>query len=100
MNSDGKIEEGVTMSGRHQGRRGAGAVSIAVGELAVLVPLTAAAQTAGKANKQVTFAEDVAPILQEKCQRCHHPGTVAPMSLMTYEETRPWVSAIKRGVAS
>ena len=38
----------------------------------------------------VTFAKDVAPILQEKCQECHHAGSMAPMSLVTYEETRPW----------
>src|SRR5262249_27195192 len=43
----------------------------------------------------VTFAKDVAPIFQAKCQSCHHPGTVAPMSLMTYEETRPWARSIK-----
>jgi hypothetical protein len=56
----------------------------------VLVPrLGFAADT--KAN--VTFTKDVAPILQQKCQVCHHPGTNAPMSLVTYEETRPWDSS-------
>ena len=44
----------------------------------------------GSSNKPVTFAKDVAPIFQAKCQECHHPGTAAPMSLVTYEETRPW----------
>ena len=42
------------------------------------------------ASRPVTFAKDVAPILQEKCQDCHQPGSIAPMSLLTYEETRPW----------
>ena len=37
-----------------------------------------------------TFAKDIAPILQEKCQNCHRNGSMAPMSLVTYEETRPW----------
>src|SRR6266851_2270511 len=47
----------------------------------------------------VTFAKDVAPIFQRKCQVCHHPGTVAPMSLMTYEEARPWVKSIQQRVS-
>jgi len=46
----------------------------------------------------VTFAKDVAPILQEKCQECHHAGSMAPMSLVTYEETRPWAKAIRERV--
>jgi hypothetical protein len=49
---------------------------------------------------QVTFAKDIAPILQEKCQECHHSGSMAPMSLVTYEETRPWAKAIKQRVVS
>jgi hypothetical protein len=81
-----------------RGARDRWAVLATAGVLAVLTPLAAAAADA-TAKQAVTFAKDVAPILQEKCQRCHHPGTVAPMSLMTYDETRPWVSAIKRRVA-
>ena len=45
--------------------------------------------------RPVTFAKDVAPILQQKCQHCHQPGSIAPMSLRTFEETRPWARAIK-----
>ena len=37
-----------------------------------------------------TFAKDVAPILQARCQTCHRPGEAAPMSLLTYQEARPW----------
>src|SRR5262245_41048495 len=48
----------------------------------------------------VTFAKDVAPIFQRSCQNCHRPGTVAPMSLLTYEEARPWAAAIRAKVAS
>ena len=44
---------------------------------------------------EVTFTKDIAPILQRSCQTCHRPGAVAPMSLVTYEETRPWARAIK-----
>ena len=45
---------------------------------------------AARAQEQVTFAKNVAPILQQHCQVCHHVGTVAPMSLVTYGEARPW----------
>src|SRR5215470_12454392 len=46
----------------------------------------------------VTFARDVAPILQRNCQVCHRPGAIAPMSLLTYEDARPWARAIKEKV--
>lgn len=45
-----------------------------------------------------TFAKDVAPILQEKCQGCHRAGQMAPMSLVTYQETRPWAKSIRERV--
>src|SRR5213594_887450 len=50
------------------------------------------------AAETITFAKDVAPILQEKCQECHHAGSMAPMSLVTYEEARPWAKAIRERV--
>ncbi|HWE52056.1 MAG TPA: hypothetical protein VG273_19845 [Bryobacteraceae bacterium] len=43
----------------------------------------------------VTFTKDVAPVLQRACQNCHHPNSIAPMSLMTYDEVRPWARSIK-----
>ena len=58
----------------------------------------------GYAADRVTYYEDVAPIMQANCQVCHQPSgknigsLVAPMSLMTYEETRPWARAIARKV--
>ena len=48
----------------------------------------------------VTFAKDIAPIFQEKCQDCHRKGTAAPMSLVTYEESRPWAKSIKQRVVT
>jgi hypothetical protein len=48
----------------------------------------------------VTFSKDVAPILQKACQNCHRPGAIAPMSLMTYQDARPWAKSIKQKVAS
>src|SRR2546427_8767047 len=47
---------------------------------------------------QVTFTKDVAPILQRSCQVCHRPGAIAPMSLLTYEDARPWARAIREKV--
>jgi len=60
--------------------------------VAVLVPAAARAQAS---TESVTFAMHVAPILQRSCQNCHRPDGVAPMSLVTYEEVRPWARAIK-----
>src|SRR4029079_465983 len=67
-----------------------------------LVALVAFPQitNAQSANSAVTFTKDIAPIFQEKCQACHRADSMAPMSLVTYEETRPWVKAIKKRVAT
>lgn len=61
--------------------------------------LGAAAAAAVVQAGQVTFTKDVAPILQRSCQNCHRPNNIAPMSFMTYKETRPWARAIKEKVA-
>ena len=52
------------------------------------------------AAAEVTFTKDVAPILQRSCQMCHRTGSIAPMSLLTYEETRPWARSIKDRVST
>ena len=57
-----------------------------------------AAGRAAAAAQPATFAKDIAPILQEKCQECHRKGSMAPMSLVTYEETRPWAKSIRQRV--
>ncbi len=46
-----------------------------------------------------TFSKDIAPIFFKRCATCHRPGEVAPMSLLSYEETRPWVKSIRKAVA-
>ena len=66
--------------------------------VAVMVLLVAPA-TAGEADTP-TFAKDVAPILYENCVSCHRPGEVAPMSLLTYQSTRPWARSIKSKVVA
>ena len=65
-------------------------VSVAV-PLAVYHPTPAAA----KPHRAVTYAKDIAPIFQQKCQECHQPGSIAPMSLLTYEDARPWARSMK-----
>jgi hypothetical protein len=70
---------------------GALALTFAV---SALVPSVAAAQSAP------TFTKDIAPIFQEKCEACHRPDSIAPMSLRTYEEARPWARSIKSRVES
>ena len=74
--------------------------AVALGALALVVilvlPLQMSAQKAADTN--VTFTKDVAPILQEKCQACHRADSMAPMSLVTYEESRPWAKAIRERV--
>jgi mono/diheme cytochrome c family protein len=83
------------------------------GGLSVLL-LSLLAVQAGEATPVVTggdpenptFYADVLPILQENCQACHQPeglnmgGMVAPMSLVTYEEVRPWAPVIAEVIAS
>jgi len=49
--------------------------------------------------KAPTFTKDVAPILQRSCQNCHRPGSIAPMSLLTYEDARPWARSMKNRVS-
>lgn len=46
----------------------------------------------------VTFHKDVEPILQKRCQGCHHPGDIGPMPLMSYQQARPWAKAIRSAV--
>jgi hypothetical protein len=65
--------------------------------LALLVAM-GSARAQGSTKGTVSFTRDVAPILQEKCQSCHRSGSMAPMSLVTYEEVRPWARAVKQRV--
>jgi mono/diheme cytochrome c family protein len=62
--------------------------------------LGSAAFAATPLAPSVTFNKDVLPILQQNCQQCHRPGEVAPMSLLTYTDARPWAKAIKSAVVS
>ena len=64
---------------------------------AAIIPLSRVASSQTQAGIP-TFSKDVAPIFQEKCQACHRPDSIAPMSLVTYEQARPWARAIRERV--
>lgn len=54
--------------------------------------------TARRSQSAPTFNKEVVRIFQKNCQTCHHPGDIAPFSLMTYQEARPWAKAIREAV--
>ena len=78
-------------------RFGIAVVALMVAFSSLAVPAITAAQ---EVTAEVTFTKDVAPILQRSCQDCHRTGSIAPMSLLTYEETRPWARSIREKVTS
>ena len=63
---------------------------------ALLLPGSASAQAVSA--QEPTFASDVAPILYRSCIKCHRTGQIAPMSLISYQEVRPWARSIKNKV--
>jgi len=67
---------------------------------AAATTLTGVAAPAPDGAGTVTFTKQVAPIFQKSCQTCHHPGTAAPMSLITYQDARPWARSIKARVTA
>jgi len=83
---------------------GAAPASFAAATAVAAAAVAAAADTTPAGP--VTFTRDVLPILQDNCQTCHRPGgdnytgMVAPMSLTTFDEVRPWARAIAKAVES
>jgi mono/diheme cytochrome c family protein len=67
---------------------------LVAGSLAIAASARAAAATAP------TFTKDVAPIVFNNCASCHRAGEVAPMTLTSYEDVRPWAKVIKNKVVS
>jgi hypothetical protein len=84
----------MTATFRDGTNRGFGLGALVLGAALALPGAAAAADPAAP-----TFTKDIAPIFQEKCEACHRPDSIAPMSLQTYEATRPWARAIKARVA-
>lgn len=66
--------------------------------LTAVAILSLTAVTASAQTDEVTFSRDIAPILQQRCQTCHRPGQMGPMSLRTFEEVRPWAPVIRQKV--
>jgi hypothetical protein len=66
--------------------------------LALVVVFALPQFTYAETNAPITFTKDIAPIFQEKCEACHRTDSIAPMSLVTYEEARPWAKAIRERV--
>jgi hypothetical protein len=64
----------------------------------LIAALLSIAGPAWAADETVTFHRDVQPLLQKHCQSCHRPGQVAPMPLLSYKDTRPWATAIRKQV--
>ena len=67
--------------------------------LSAVMPAVAIANAPDE-DDVATFMKDVLPIFQRSCQKCHRPGTAAPMSLLDYEHTRPWARAIVQQVTA
>ena len=65
---------------------------------ALIIPFEAV--SAAQGGEAPTFSKDIAPILYENCVTCHRPDNMAPMSLMNYQETRPWARSIRAKVES
>ena len=92
------------MAGQHTGGRfalGMAAVAFIATVSASPTPLAAtggdrAGQAPAAPAPEVTYAKHIAPILQRSCEGCHRKDGVAPMSLSTYEEVRPWARSIKQ----
>jgi len=77
------------------------ATRTAIAGILLVMSSAAHAQDAVAARPRgLTFAKDIAPIFQQKCEGCHRAGSMAPMSLVTYEDARPWVRSIKARIAS
>jgi len=64
------------------------------------LPGTDASNPAKSAARNVTFTKDVAPIFFKSCAECHRPGEVAPFSVMSYKDVRPWAKSIREKVVS
>ncbi len=66
--------------------------------LGVMIFLTTLGTASAEVPDNPTFHKDIEPILQRSCQVCHRPNNMAPMSLMSYQETRPWARSIRGAV--
>ena len=79
-------------------------VPLAALGLALLLPAAGCDEDEGEPNvlpeseARVTYYEDVAPILAERCQNCHSEGGIAPFATDDYEEAKAWGGAMAAAV--
>src|SRR6059036_4092371 len=80
--------------------RTAGVLAVVIAALVMTTLVTVSGQAPARTTtpSSVTFTKDIAPIFQKSCQGCHRPGQMAPMSLLTYQDVRPWARSIKQRV--
>ena len=74
-------------------------IGLVLAAMMAAAPAVAVAQP-DNGGAEATFSKDIVPIFQRSCQVCHRQGEMAPMSLMTYQEVRPWARAIKNRVVA
>ena len=73
-------------------------VAVTIGMLSMGKSAGRAAGSGTGSMATPTFSKEVVRIFQKNCQSCHHPGDIAPFSLMTYKEARPWAASIREQV--
>lgn len=66
----------------------------------LLIVVTSNANNVKPGAKNITFSKDVAPIFYKTCAECHRPGEIAPFSVLSYKDVRPWAKSIKEQVVS
>ncbi len=88
------------MTGHLVGRSSCATVLVVLLAGTTAAPRPAFAQASARSDRPFTFTRDVAPIFQEKCEVCHRPGNIGPMSLVKYEEIRPWLRSIRARVVN
>ena len=90
--------DGGSTLGLHRGLLGVAVVLTTLGIAAPAPAQQRGALPAANAADAVTFNKDIAPLLFENCSTCHRSGSVAPFSLLTYDDARPWARAIKQAI--
>jgi hypothetical protein len=94
----------ITVAIEHRSKRMKRSAHLLAGTGSILLAALCAFGTNARVSldnsSEVTFARDVAPIFYKKCASCHRPGEIAPMSLLTYKDARPWAKSIREKVAN
>ena len=75
-------------------------IPVSLGVVFAAALVLAPPATAQSASAAPTFNQDVAPIIFRHCAECHRPNQIAPMSLLSYQEVRPWAKGIRAKVHS